>query len=160
MLTPKPTSLFPLDRRPQSGGAEVMANAVENFDAPDLTEPRQNFLLGQDRFEDFQVLFQDGGRFVEDDQEQSRFENPVFGFHFSQVVDDGIAPLSAVTAVADASFAELPGDFHFQPKTVFGDGEIGGIENRGFRGIQTQRLSAGSGSKLIRYLRAEGRLCL
>ncbi len=58
------------------------------------------------------------------------------GFHFAEIIDDGLAPLGAVTAVADAAFAELVGDFDFEPEGIFGIAGIGGIEEHGGCDVQ------------------------
>ena len=76
---------------------------------------RPGLPFAQDGLEKLKVLVEDFLGFVENDQEQAGLVDEGIGFHFSQVFDDGVAPLAPVTAVALIALAELVGDFDFQP---------------------------------------------
>src|SRR5262245_15056934 len=54
-----------LDRRPDCGRADAMPDPIQNWNAPDVAETRQNFLLSQHGFKQLQILFENLARFVE-----------------------------------------------------------------------------------------------
>src|SRR5262245_59959338 len=93
-----------LQRRPQRDGAELVSNAIENRSASHLAEACEHLLLHEHRLEEIQILLEDLARFVEDDQQQARLADLVVAFHFSKILNDGRAPLSAVSDVADTAF--------------------------------------------------------
>lgn len=108
-----------------------------------MAEAGEDFFFDEDSFEEVEVLRQDMFGFVEDDEEEAGFVDEGIGFHFAEVVDGVVAPLGAVTGVADVAFAELVGDFDFEPEGFGRGSEVGGVEERGCLGIEFELAALG-----------------
>src|SRR5665213_1671287 len=119
------------DGRPEGGGAEVMADAVEDFEAAHLPEPGEHFLAGQYILEEFQVFLQYLPALIEHDQREPAFTDKRLGFHFAQIGDHGLPPLRSVAPVIHAAFAKLVRHFHFKPKGLARLAENRGVEQPG-----------------------------